>query len=220
MPSLEIAQSLLWWLGILLAVHVVAGLLAWHRHRHEHRSLPPRGLDPTDYTELHHYKDDLHPPSTRTGTRLSRADWESQYGSQYELIQKEDVAMSLFKLALESARRPIAVVIKGNPKYLEDPEIAPLARQFYAHVAELLMARGYQVHFDKGAEYTTPNVKAAVWVGHSRGIDRLRFAPASVRTLELQTLCHPLPHWTLDDIGRDPEHYRLSPVDIRRLQEL
>lgn len=77
-----------------------------------------------------------------------------------------------------------AVIIKGNPYYASREEKAGYDR-FYAEVRAILLRAGYdQVVFDDGAPYTVPP-KADLWVGHSRGKDRLRFAPKGTRTLRL-----------------------------------
>ena len=67
-----------------------------------------------------------------------------------------------------------AVVIHGNPEYVEGVD-KERADRFYAHLARKLERRGYAVSHDAGKEYTSPP-KADLWVGHSRGSDRLRFA--------------------------------------------
>lgn len=129
------------------------------------------------------------------------------------------MSRSLFQLALENTK-PLAVVIQGNPKYLEDPKIAPLAKKFYEEIRHLLQARGYEVKFDRGEAYTTPDLQAAVWVAHSRGIDRLRFAPKSVKTIALKTMDHGKHYHSNDERGNDPDHYRLSLEDIAALKAL
>ena len=73
-----------------------------------------------------------------------------------------------------------AVVIKGNPKYLNNPH----ADKFYQNVANHLKGHGYNVSFDNGEPYTSPKA-ADLWVGHSRGVDRLRFAPKHTKTIAL-----------------------------------
>lgn len=66
-----------------------------------------------------------------------------------------------------------AVIIKGNPKFIEGNSEAD---RFYDDLKRFLEGLGYSVSFDPGSPYTSPDV-ASVWVGHSRGVDRLRFAP-------------------------------------------
>jgi 8-oxo-dGTP diphosphatase/2-hydroxy-dATP diphosphatase len=74
-----------------------------------------------------------------------------------------------------------AVVIKGNPKFIEGNKDA---RAFYLDLKTFLEGLGYAVVFDRGEPYTTPP-PADLWVGHSRGSDRLRFAPTATKTLAL-----------------------------------
>lgn len=74
-----------------------------------------------------------------------------------------------------------AVLITGNPQYIENN---PKATQFYDEIQELLANLGYNVSRDPGEEYTEPK-PADLWVGHSRGADRLRFAPEGTRTVSL-----------------------------------
>lgn len=70
----------------------------------------------------------------------------------------------------EPARRS-AVIIKGNPARTQPEAYGGL----YEALAKKLKAAGYDITFDAGAPHTVPP-KADVWIGHSRGADRLRFA--------------------------------------------
>ncbi len=89
--------------------------------------------------------------------------------------------MPLLDILLKSAKAeaPRAVVIKGNPKYIEGN---PQADAFYEALRQELTDAGYQTDFDPGEPFTEPPA-ADLWVGHSRGIDRLRFAPPGTRVL-------------------------------------
>ena len=82
---------------------------------------------------------------------------------------------------------PTAVVVKGNPAFINNN---PLANKFYDHVAKMLRGNKYSVTFDKGEPYTIPP-KADLWIGHSRGADRLRFAPKGTKTIDLNKFEHP-----------------------------
>jgi hypothetical protein len=73
-----------------------------------------------------------------------------------------------------------AVIIKGNPK--KNP---PNKGTLYPALQELLEEQGYEVEYDAGEEFTVPDVNADVWIGHSRGADRLRFAPEGVTTIAI-----------------------------------
>jgi hypothetical protein len=108
---------------------------------------------------------------------------------------------------------PVAIIIKGNPKYLRMPKVKPLAVKFYDELQSLLEAKGYEVEFDAGKAYTHPKMYAAVWIGHSRGIDRLRFARSSTKTIALQTKDHDQEFETNDERGTSPLHYELSDAD-------
>lgn len=100
----------------------------------------------------------------------------------------------------------LAIIITGNPKYLRQPKIRPLAQEFYDEIQKLLAEKGYVVEFDPGKPYTSPKMYAAVWIGHSRGIDRLRFAKGSTKTIALQTKDR-------DQESRFEWHYQLSDAD-------
>jgi GNAT superfamily N-acetyltransferase len=74
-----------------------------------------------------------------------------------------------------------AVIIKGNP----DARVErgkELADAFYAELKATLESEGFHVSFDPGLPHTSPK-KADVWLGHSRGVDRLRFAPKGTITI-------------------------------------
>lgn len=114
----------------------------------------------------------------------------------------------------------LAIIIKGNPKYLRNHKVKPMAEKFYAEIKQLLEAKGYEVEFDPGKPYTLPKIFAAVWIGHSRGIDRLRFAPQRVKTIALQTQDHTKTFKTLDEHGLDPSHYELSDADRAAINAL
>lgn len=121
-----------------------------------------------------------------------------------------------------------AVIIKGNPGFIG----ADLtAAKFYTDLATQLRQRGYDdVTFDPGKPFTSPP-KADLWVGHSRGADRLRFAPPGTKTVDLGPLEHPksvkryletrrlavergVPYdqLPLKDRSPVPEHYLVTPA--------
>ena len=70
-----------------------------------------------------------------------------------------------------------AVIIKGNPKRI-------LSNQIYDDLKKLLENLGMEVIFDDGEPYTKPP-KSDIWIGHSRGVDRLQFAPKDTLTIKL-----------------------------------
>lgn len=77
------------------------------------------------------------------------------------------------------AAKKTAIIIKGNPKFIKNNN---QAKSFYKKLKTFIEGLGYTVSFDEGKPYTEPE-KADVWIGHSRGADRLRFAPKSTITI-------------------------------------
>jgi hypothetical protein len=147
-------------------------------------------------------------------------------GKQFYLCMVYDngTEISLFRSLPEfvksSAKKPLAVIVTGNPKYIEMPSIKPMADKFYGQIKQMLEARGFEVKFDPGAEYTSPDENAAVWIAHSRGIDRLQYAPPGVKTIALQTKDHVNQYNSHDERGIDPLHYQLSQQDIDAIDSL
>lgn len=80
----------------------------------------------------------------------------------------------------KQASKPKAVIVKGNPRFIAGN---PDADKFYNNIATYLGSKGYHVAFDPGEDYTVPDETADLWIGHSRGVGRLRFAPPHVKTL-------------------------------------
>jgi hypothetical protein len=109
-----------------------------------------------------------------------------------------------------------AVIIRGNPKFVVDN---PAAEDFYAKLQKHMEQQGYTVSQDAGEPHTTP-AAANVWLGHSRGVDRFRFAPEGTRTIGLVApdgINHP------DDAAMKPgdvptaAHYKLTPEMLAAL---
>lgn len=123
----------------------------------------------------------------------------------------------------KAADRPAAVVIRGNPKFTAGN---PAAAEFYSALAKVLAAQGYAVSEDAGEPYTVPAGDAAVWVGHSRGADRLRFAPPGVRTVAVGSNRPGAVNHPADDVnlwpGEEPPpaHFDLTPDMAARLARL
>ena len=112
-------------------------------------------------------------------------------------------------------RKLRAVVIRGNPA----------AAKFYADVGGPLSGLGYDVDYDPGEPYTEPP-PADLWVGHSRGADRLRFAPPTTRTVAVGSNLPGAINHPDDDVdasfhrtgGAPPAtHYELTPEMRERL---
>jgi len=69
-----------------------------------------------------------------------------------------------------------AVIIHGNPYYVNGM-FKSLGDKFYKDIEIFLYSLGFEeVTHDPGKPYTSPKA-ADFWIGHSRGADRLRFAP-------------------------------------------
>ena len=101
-----------------------------------------------------------------------------------------------------------AVIITGNPLYTN----TPAATKFYIDLHNLLSDLGYDVSFDAGEDYTLPEA-ADLWVGHSRGTGRLRFAPSGTRTIALGSegaINHPDDNSFRRGQDPGPEHFILT----------
>lgn len=122
---------------------------------------------------------------------------------------------TLVKVANQETR-PHAVIIHGNPRWVNGKDKVQ-ADAFYTEIAQLL-AKKYDVSHDAGRPYTTPRA-AALWVGHSRGADRLRFAEKGTKTIAVGSLVHGSVNHPQDipTVGSRPAaaHYQLTP-DMRR----
>lgn len=95
------------------------------------------------------------------------------------LSAKSDCPVLDQLLPAKQASENSAVLITGNPKFITDN---PKADAYYQAVEDYLKDQGYSVSRDPGEPYTEPD-PAQLWIGHSRGADRLRFAPEGTRTL-------------------------------------
>jgi DNA-directed RNA polymerase beta subunit/predicted GNAT family acetyltransferase len=102
-----------------------------------------------------------------------------------------------------------AVIIKGNPKFVLNN---PQADRFYKEIKTYLEDKGFSVEMNDGKAYTAPD-QADLWIGHSRGVDRLRFATGMTKTLmfgsgEKGAINHPQDGVsTLDDSAYTPDTY-------------
>ena len=72
-----------------------------------------------------------------------------------------------------------AIIITGNPALIRRNA---RAAEFYLELQAFLEELGYAVATDPGKAQTIPPV-ADLWVGHSKGSDRLRFAPQGTRAI-------------------------------------
>ena len=105
----------------------------------------------------------------------------------YEAMLAEERAgrLKIHRMQKKAAKRKKAVIIKGNPYYLEQgPDTAGYAA-YYKDIENELRSAGYDdVVYDRGEPMTLPP-PADLWVGHSRGASRLRFAPKGTKTLNI-----------------------------------
>jgi GNAT superfamily N-acetyltransferase/2'-5' RNA ligase len=114
----------------------------------------------------------------------------------------------LLKEVLKKSAENQVSIVTGNPEYITDN---PKADEFYSNLRKLLEEKGYKVNMDAGEPHTTPPETDHAWVGHSRGTDRLRFAPKNVKTIAIgapekeDAINHP------DEGKTDEAHYTLTP---------
>ena len=81
----------------------------------------------------------------------------------------------------ENKQKPLAIIIKGNPNRKQPKSPGNL----YPKLKKYLQEKGFQVEFDEGKPHTTPNINAQLWIGHSRGAGRLKFAPKHIITISI-----------------------------------
>ena len=74
---------------------------------------------------------------------------------------------------------PDVVIITGNPKLIKNN---PQADRFYTSIERYVQKKGYSTERDPGLAFTVPK-KSKLWIGHSRGVDRLYFGGKSQQTL-------------------------------------
>jgi starvation-inducible DNA-binding protein len=116
----------------------------------------------------------------RTGDEILQtlaADKEKLNDVFRKILQEEGTPM-------KTAEQQSAVIIRGNPKYITGN---PKADAFYTKLQNYLEQKGYTVQQDAGEPYTMPP-KANVWLGHSRGVNRLRFAPEGTASIAIGAL--------------------------------
>ena len=88
----------------------------------------------------------------------------------------------LLKQAEEAFQPADVYIIRGNPDV--DTEHAAEYDAFYDAIKKDVEARGLTAEFDPGLAYTSPP-GGKYWIGHSRGVSRLDYAPENVQTLAL-----------------------------------
>ena len=100
-------------------------------------------------------------------------------------------------ISKKSTSKKTAIIITGNPKFIIGNE---RASAFYDELKEHLERNGYDVSFHAGEPHASPP-KANLWVGHSRGADRLRFAPKGTHTVALGVfggVSHPMDNTAME----------------------
>jgi hypothetical protein len=119
-----------------------------------------------------------------------------------------------------------AVIVKGNPAR----DTPGTYGGIYEDLKEFLEEMNIKVSFDAGEPYTTPK-DADIWIGHSRGVDRLRFAPEGTLTIKIgshdeDALNHPEEITSsdpddYDDLSNDEKrkHLVLHPSVAEKIRE-
>lgn len=118
-----------------------------------------------------------------------------------------------------------AVIIKGNPEWVDGPH-KEMADRFYGEISYVLEGLGYAVKMDAGEPYTSPP-HADIWIGHSRGVDRLQGADG-IDTIGLGVPSGEYEFPTINHPGDDPapgklpsaEHYMFTPEMHRAIVEI
>lgn len=105
-----------------------------------------------------------------------------------------------------------AVLITGNPIYLNSQRFKTKAVAFYGEITDLLKSRGYCVKEDAGLDYTVPS-DADLWIAHSRGMDRLRWAPPATVVVRIDDY---LPHDHLQANGEPSLKHFIVNDSLRR----
>jgi len=131
----------------------------------------------------------------------------------------------LLRYAIEMAKidnylqdqKPLAIIVKGNPKYLK--HMQKEADAFYGDIKQRLEEKGFRVEFDAGEPYTQPK-QAAAWLGHSRGVDRLRFADDKTVTINIKSKSYTTDPKMFDKNGLKTSHYQLSTEDLKNISTL
>lgn len=76
----------------------------------------------------------------------------------------------LLKTALTSTAAVVLIV--GNPEKMKGQE--KLAGAYYRAITDFVESQGFAVKVDPGEPKTCPDMSAAFWIAHSRGVDRIR----------------------------------------------
>jgi hypothetical protein len=104
--------------------------------------------------------------------REARKTQQELQGLGYQTKSPAEITAHVDQAQRPAAKRT-AVLVTGNPAYIQNN---PTADAFYGAIEKHLNDSGYQISRDPGDDYTMPT-PADLWVGHSRGASRFRFAP-------------------------------------------
>jgi hypothetical protein len=77
-----------------------------------------------------------------------------------------------------------AIIILGNNDIINSTKWKNISNKFYNDLKKYLEDRNFKVEFDEGKEFTKPK-QADLWIAHSRGVDRLRFASKETATISI-----------------------------------
>lgn len=108
----------------------------------------------------------------------------------------EDITPSTMLLVTRGHSMLTAVLIKGNPKYINNN----LARLYYKDIVSFVESLGVKITTDPGASFTCP-VAADFYIGHSRGCSRSRCTGDTIflKFGDLDGINHPLDHkWIME----------------------
>ena len=131
-------------------------------------------------------------------------------------VSKFDTATGRGELKAAAAenKKLRAVILKGNPKYVESAQWKPAADKFYAAIGKTLQDMGYTVSADSAAPHTLP-AAADLWVAHSRGVDRFAHAPKGQRMVAVGStypgaINHPKDRSLSKELSADPDQYHFE----------
>ena len=189
------------------------------------REVNPKGWDGVErcwFVEAH--SPELEKLRKSYGLSALPNDGKHKFHITFAVRKKNVLRNNETKKADEEVRK--AVLITGNPKFLLQQN--ELAEPFYRQIESLLKEHGYETQRDPGEAHTMPE-PADLWVGHSRGADRLRFAPDTQATIAIGSRMAEAVNDPEDDVatpfqrnGTLPPaaHYRVPAEFISRLEAL
>ena len=100
-----------------------------------------------------------------------------------------------------------AVIIKGNPERIT-PKIY---KGIYEDLKKFLEKMNIEVSLSESTPYTIPP-SANIWIGHSRGVDKLQFAPKETLTIKLGSQ-------DIDSLNHPEEITSFNPQDYDKLTD-